>query len=441
MNSHADNGLDIQRESGHKIMNFLMEYMKIGKSFHADNRKLPELFVSIALGGAVSSSLLSISASQILLFATIVGAICFRKRIGKLLAPPIVWPLALFAVWTVIVCLASEDSVRNLLQMRKLFLYAILLLVPYLLRNSGKQFFRIYASIFVASLISAMIGIVQFAANPKLDLLHRISGPMSHWMTYSGLLMLAFIGLCAYAVCCSGKIPRWVYLSGLFLIAGMYLSQTRSSWLGSVAGVTTVFLLRRPRAIFSMAVLLGLFYLASPEVMKLRLRSAWDHSNSENRSRIELLETSLKLIKNNPWLGVGPENVSQEALRYRGTHEFEDWLYQHMHNNALQIAVERGIPGLILWCWVMIRLEWDAFRVYRSTISIPSVYSSDNLKAALMVSTAALGAWIGLLAAGMFEYNFGDSEVLILYLFIAASPYAFYYSQTTQALEGKQNNG
>lgn len=412
--------------------------MKIDKLSYANNGKLPELFVSIVLGGAVSLSLLSIAASQILLFAALVGAICFRKRIGKLRAPPIVWPLTLFAVWTVIVCFVSGDSVRDFSEMRKLFLYAILLLVPYLFRNSGNQFFRIYTSIFVASLVSALIGIVQFAVNPKLDLMNRISGPMSHWMTYSGLLMLTLIALCAYAVCYCCKIPWWVYVLGIFLIGGMYLSQTRSAWLGSTVGVTMIFLLRRPRAIFSMVVLLGLFYYVSPEAMKLRLRSSWDQNNSENRARIELLQTSLKLIRNNPWLGVGPENVNQEALRYRGTHEFEDWLYQHMHNNVLQITAERGIPGLVLWGWVMIRLAWDALKVYRSTISISSVNSSENLKAALMVSTAALGAWIGLLAAGMFEYNFGDSEVLILYLFIAASPYAFYYLHTTHALEEKQ---
>ena len=64
--------------------------------------------------------------------------------------------------------------------------------------------------IFVASLVSALIGIIQFAANPKLDLMNRISGPMSHWMTYSGLLMLTLIALCAYAVCYYSKIPWWV---------------------------------------------------------------------------------------------------------------------------------------------------------------------------------------------------------------------------------------
>ena len=37
---------------------------------------------------------------------------------------------------------------------------------------------------------------------------------------------------------------------------------------------------------------------------------------------------------------------------------------------------------------------------------------------------AALAAVTALLAAGMFEYNFGDSEVLMLFLLIVTLPYA-----------------
>jgi hypothetical protein len=37
---------------------------------------------------------------------------------------------------------------------------------------------------------------------------------------------------------------------------------------------------------------------------------------------------------------------------------------------------------------------------------------------------AALGALTGLFVAGLFEYNFGDSEVLMLTLLLMALPYA-----------------
>jgi hypothetical protein len=42
-----------------------------------------------------------------------------------------------------------------------------------------------------------------------------------------------------------------------------------------------------------------------------------------------------------------------------------------------------------------------------------------------MAATAALGCWAALVVSGLFEYNFGDSEVLALFLFFMAAPYAF----------------
>jgi O-antigen ligase len=392
-----------------------------------DRGRCSDAFVFVALTGAISLSLISIAASQILLFAAIMGAVSLqRKDLTQFLRtrPPFVWPLLSFAAWTVLTCLASRNILLSLSETRKFFLYLILILVPFALRNSDRRIHRVYESIFAASLISASAGIGQFAADPTLDLLNRISGLLSHWMTYSGLLMLALIGLAAYSVCRRGRIAWWVFPLGAFLIAGMYFSQTRNSWLGSITGIIAVFLLRRPRAILPMAILLGVLYFASPESMQVRLRSSWDRNDPENRSRIELFHTSLRLIGEHPWLGVGPKNVNKEALHYRGSHEFGDWLYQHMHNNILQIAAERGIPGLLLWLWLMIRLGWDAIRVFRSANA--SAKESGNSEAALMASTAAIGAWIALFVAGMFEFNFGDSEVLTLYLFMAAAPYAFY---------------
>jgi len=40
------------------------------------------------------------------------------------------------------------------------------------------------------------------------------------------------------------------------------------------------------------------------------------------------------------------------------------------------------------------------------------------------VAPAALAFVAALMAAGLFEYNFGDSEVLMFTLFISALPYA-----------------
>ena len=41
-----------------------------------------------------------------------------------------------------------------------------------------------------------------------------------------------------------------------------------------------------------------------------------------------------------------------------------------------------------------------------------------------MLAAAALAAMIAMIAAGMFEYNFGDSEFLMLLLMLVTLPFA-----------------
>ena len=51
-------------------------------------------------------------------------------------------------------------------------------------------------------------------------------------------------------------------------------------------------------------------------------------------------------------------------------------------------------------------------------------FTTRNTSAFASVTTGALACVVALLAAGMFEYNFGDSEVLMLFLVVVTLPYA-----------------
>lgn len=373
---------------------------------------------AVTLSAAVALVSVSIAASQILLAATVAAAIPLARRRTVTGAAPVVLPLLLFMGWTVLTALTSNDVLRGASEIRRFFLYLIVFLTPLLLRNPASVT-RAYRAVFLVAAVSGAAGLVQFLSTPLLDLDHRVTGFMSHWMTYSGLTMLVLVML---AACATGRDRawRWAVPLGVLLCAGLYLSQTRNAWLGSVAGLATVFALKRPRALVPTGVVLALLYVTSPAGMRHRLHSGWDPTDPETAMRLELARTSVRLIRDNPWLGVGPKNVNVEALRYRGTPTFPDWLYQHMHNNVLQIASERGIPGLMLWLWLMGRLGWDAIALFRRGSNLEAGSDREDI---LMVSTAALGGWVALMVAGMFEYNFGDSEVVTLFLFLAAAPY------------------
>ena len=377
----------------------------------------------LLVAGCVSLALVSIAASQILLAGAILGAVLLWKREGwrPVLPANLLWSLLFLLLWTAIAVFASGGSPRAAL-IRKFILFSLLLIVPVLARGADRILW-IYRAVFAVSAVSAVAGLVQFAINPHRGLLDRIKGFMSIWMTYSGLLMLVLVALIAYMISLGWRKHLWGFPLIVALAAALYFSQTRSAWLGAILGVTVILVLKRPRAILVLAAMLLALYLASPASIQQRLRSGWNPNDPNTRNRIELFGTTLRLIQDHPWLGVG-QRVSLEAPKYRGSLEFPDWMYLHMHNNFLQIAAERGIPGLVLWLWFMLQLGWQALRVFVASGGKTDTDSGESRAASSFVAAAAIGGWIALLAAGMFEYNFGDSEILTLFLFMMSAPFA-----------------
>jgi O-antigen ligase len=382
--------------------------------FPSSLKNWPQRLSFLLLAGSVSLALISIAASQILLAAAIAAALIQWSSSREQLHLPaaLLAAVVVLFLWTLAVMLASSGSLHDSL-VRKFFLFSILLIVP-ILAFGNDRLTWIYTAVFVLAGFSAVVGLVQFGIDPHRDALNRIKGFMSIWMTYSGQLMLVLVALVAFAMALGWKKHRWVIPLVLLLIAALHLSQTRSAELGACAGITVILLLKRPRWLLGLLIFVLALYLASPAGIQQRLRSAWNLQDDNTRNRIEIYSTAVRLIEAHPWMGVG-QKVSRVALQYRGTQEFPDYMYLHMHNNFLQIAAERGIPGLIIWMWFMLQLVWQAFRVFRS---------SGGAGSAAFIALAAIGGWFALLAAGMFEYNFGDSEVLTLFLFVMSAPYA-----------------
>jgi len=75
--------------------------------------------------------------------------------------------------------------------------------------------------------------------------------------------------------------------------------------------------------------------------------------------------------------------------------------------------VDKGLLGLASWIAIFIKWLLD---------SIKTFYKNRNFYPDLIAG--AISVVIAFLISGLFEYNFGDSEILMLLLFIMAIPYA-----------------
>jgi O-antigen ligase len=188
---------------------------------------------------------------------------------------------------------------------------------------------------------------------------------------------------------------------------GLVVSLTRNAWLGALAGLLVIGLMRSLRVLWVVAAAVVAVAVVRPPTVMARLTI----TDLTSRDRWFMWQAGIDMIRDKPVFGQGPRMV--ESV-YPGSR----WLgapnpaTPHLHNNVLQIAAERGRPCLVWWLWWMAAAIGDAYRELRR--------GGPGASAA----AAALAFLTALMAAGMFEYNFGDSEVLMFTLLLTAAPYA-----------------
>jgi putative inorganic carbon (HCO3(-)) transporter len=164
------------------------------------------------------------------------------------------------------------------------------------------------------------------------------------------------------------------------------------------------------RLLAALPIALALFIGVAPSKVNARFASIFDLNNPTNRDRLAMLREGRHMIAAHPLVGVGPNMVERLYAEYRDPDAVEK-VNPHLHNVPVQIAAERGLPALAIWLWFVALLTVDLAKLYRE--------DSDRSLAA-----AGLSAVVAMLAAGMFEHTFGNSEFLMLFLIVVTTPFA-----------------
>jgi O-antigen ligase len=228
-------------------------------------------------------------------------------------------------------------------------------------------------------------------------------------MTYSGLLVLvicAAVGRLLFDV----RHCAWAAIVMPSLAAAIALTFTRSAWVGVTAGVTVLFVLKNRRLLALLPIIAILFVVLAPARINARMYSMFDMHDPTTRDRVAMLREGRAMIADHPLTGVGPNMVERVYAQYRDPLAVEK-VNPHLHNVPMQIAAERGLPALAIWLWFVGTVVWDLWRKLRTSRH-------------RFLAATALAATAGMLSAGLFEHNFGDSEFLMLFLVLLTLPFA-----------------
>jgi O-antigen ligase len=362
----------------------------------------------LALLMFVAALQVSIFAAQALLAVTagLWIALVVRNR-ERVEVPRMFWPLAVYAAWTVVAAAVAVDRGVSLRDTKQLVLFAIIPIAYRLL--PGRRSLTAVDVIITVGALEAIVGIVQYGILNFDNLGQRVQGSLTHYMTYSGVLMLVACTAAA-RIMFRGQDRTWAALVMPALLVALALTMSRNAWVGACVGIGLLFLLRDFRLVALLPVAAALFLAVAPAHLTDRLYSTFSLADPTNRDRVAMLKSGVRIIRDHPLTGVGPDGVRLVYMAYRDPMA-ERQLNPHLHNVPLQIAAERGLPALAIWLWFIFVLIRDLVRKTRSSPmrSLP---------------TAALAGVVAMLAAGMFEYNFGDSEFLMLFLLLVTLPYA-----------------
>lgn len=360
----------------------------------------------VGLLGFVAALQVSIAAANIFLGLSLLMWVLRAITLRRLQVPAFFYPLAVYAMATLASAAFSDDPNAGFIDSKQLVLFLIVPMVYEIARESKAPF--VVQVIITVGAASALFGIVQFSLLQYDNLGRRPQGALTHYMTYSGIAMLVTCAAAARILFTRDRIWPSLMMPALLVVLG--LTFTRSALVGASAGIAFLLLLKDFRLMAVMPVLAALFFALAPPQVTGRFMSMFDSRDPTRVDRMTMLKVGRRMVAEHPLTGVGPTRVGPRYKEFIRDGE-TDHLNPHLHNVPMQIAAERGLPALAAWIWMIGTLVIDMSR----RLKFPE---------SRFLAAAALGSLVAMLAAGLAEYNFGDSEFLMLFLVLVTLPFA-----------------
>jgi O-antigen ligase len=322
---------------------------------------------------------------------------------------------AAYIFFTLLATVFSVDRAASIRDNKELLIFLLIPLYIWLL-DSWKRVWLSIWTVLASGVFSGLAGIIMVLTkglSKGIVLSDRLKGFTSHWMTYAGLLMIAFI---FFSVLLLLRRKQTLIISGglAVMLIAIAFSLTRSAWLGLAASLAIFFIFFKPRYFLALAPLMLILALLAPPAVKSRVLSIVDLQDKSNRDRIHMVYSGLKIFRDNPWTGVGSNNIEKVIAgneeRYR--HPQAEKINPHLHNNLLQILAERGIFALASFLLACLFIILQLLKLLKSR--------TGDWRG---ITAGALFAFSGFLVAGMFEYNFGDSEIKFILFYFLSLPF------------------
>ncbi|NNE65370.1 MAG: hypothetical protein HKN33_02295 [Pyrinomonadaceae bacterium] len=202
---------------------------------------------------------------------------------------------------------------------------------------------------------------------------------------------------------------------GLLSLA-LLLTITRAAQAGFLASLIVIVLMMGSRKLFITLVLILVPVIVGGTVFLQQTRGVgfFDLKDNSTSWRLRVYHEGISIATSRPRnfiFGVGVDSIKRYAKDWK-LYENGIVLGGHFHSTPVQLLVERGFPGLLLWLWLFAAYLATLFKSLRSGSYITWLDRG--------ILLGSFGGVIGFLVSSIVHYNFGDAEVvMVLYMVMA----------------------
>lgn len=341
------------------------------------------------------------------------------KKPGILIGLGIEWPIAAFVIIALVSTAFSETPLASLRNLRHLLTILGAYTVAFSLRQYPEWRRPLLWTFISVATLAALYGLGKYA----LGFSSKVQSTQGTTMTWGALCVMFMAVTLQIAIAAPNRRERWLAWGMIIPQAfAMLLSLVRGAYVGFAA--SAVYLFRKywasPRLLWR-RVLPGLLGLAvvlvflSPEVVRQRLVLIFNLKYHSTQVRLVQWEYALKIAADHPLVGIGWRDVLPVFRRYAPPDiavpeavKHDIFHIGHFHSNYVMILVCFGITGLLAFLWLLAAV-WR-----RLGVAAKHAHAEQDR----LVVFASRAAMIGFLVAGIFDWTFGDAEVVTMFWFV-----------------------
>lgn len=198
------------------------------------------------------------------------------------------------------------------------------------------------------------------------------------------------------------------------IVISMILTQSRNVYLALIVCLFIYGLIKNRKILLISSVAAVLIFFILPSEFTSRFTSIFNPEHGSNAARLEMWKTGWQIFIANPITGIGDNKVMDIYAQFKPN--MSSWEHSHLHSNIFMILATTGILGIITFVGLFLSIFIKQLQYYREITN-----ESDH---ALILGSILM--FISFQITGIFEWNFGDHEVITVFLFLISVPFIIF---------------